>query len=263
MEWFYVKEGERAGPFDDTAFAAVVAAGEVKADTLVWYPGLDNWKPYAEILAASPSTQAAPAAVEPAAATLASDAAPVASAACAVCGGTFVLHDLAQFGDRHVCAACKPRYVQSLKEGTTGSLVATYAGFWVRFGAIFLDRILIGVINMILQTAVTFGLRGGGGNDASAIGAMALVWLLQFGVSASYETYMVGRYGATLGKMAAKIRVVRADGSPLGYGRAFGRFCGKIVSSIIAGIGFIIAAFDDEKRALHDHMCGTRVIKVS
>lgn len=263
MEWFYVKDGERKGPLEDAAFAAVVAAGEVQADTLVWYPGLDSWKPYADILAAAQAAQAAPAAAEPAAVAPAADAAPVATAVCAVCGGTFALHDLAQFGDRHVCAACKPRYVQSLKEGTTGSLVATYAGFWVRFGAIFLDRILIGVINMILQAAVTFGLRGADGGGASVVGAMAIVWLLQFGVSASYETYMVGRYGATLGKMAAKIRVVRADGSPLGYGRAFGRFCGKIVSSIIVGIGFIIAAFDDEKRALHDHMCGTRVIKVS
>jgi uncharacterized RDD family membrane protein YckC len=26
-------------------------------------------------------------------------------------------------------------------------------------------------------------------------------------------------------------------------------------------IGFIIAAFDPEKRALHDHICGTRVIR--
>jgi uncharacterized RDD family membrane protein YckC len=89
-----------------------------------------------------------------------------------------------------------------------------------------------------------------------------LVWFLQFVIGASYETYMIGKYGATLGKMAAKIRVVRADGSKLTYGRALGRYGGKIVSQLILGIGYLMAAFDQEKRALHDHMCDTRVIKV-
>ena len=29
---------------------------------------------------------------------------------------------------------------------------------------------------------------------------------------------------------------------------------------MILWIGFIIAGFDSEKRALHDHICGTRVV---
>ncbi|HET6371045.1 MAG TPA: RDD family protein, partial [Nitrospiria bacterium] len=42
---------------------------------------------------------------------------------------------------------------------------------------------------------------------------------------------------------------------------ACGRYFAEILSGIILCIGYIMAAFDDEKRALHDRICGTRVIK--
>ena len=60
--------------------------------------------------------------------------------------------------------------------------------------------------------------------------------------------------------MVFKLTVVDASGSKIGYGRAFGRSCAEILSQLICAIGYIIAAFDDQKRALHDHMCNTRVI---
>jgi uncharacterized RDD family membrane protein YckC len=44
------------------------------------------------------------------------------------------------------------------------------------------------------------------------------------------------------------------------YARALGRSAGHLVSGMTCLIGYIIAAFDDEKRALHDYMCNTRVV---
>lgn len=79
--------------------------------------------------------------------------------------------------------------------------------------------------------------------------------------SGIYTIFFNGRYGATPGKMACKLRVVTADGQPIGYGRATGRFFAEILSGIICNIGYIIAAFDDQKRSLHDHICSTRVIR--
>jgi uncharacterized RDD family membrane protein YckC len=55
--------------------------------------------------------------------------------------------------------------------------------------------------------------------------------------------------------------VVRPDGRPVDLGRAFGRYFAKILSAFILLIGYIIAGFDSEKRALHDMICDTRVIK--
>ena len=63
--------------------------------------------------------------------------------------------------------------------------------------------------------------------------------------------------------MALGLRIVRADGSSLTYGRATGRFFADYLSNLILFIGYIMAAFDDEKRTLHDRICDTRVVKVS
>jgi uncharacterized RDD family membrane protein YckC len=84
--------------------------------------------------------------------------------------------------------------------------------------------------------------------------------LVQFVVACGYEGIMVGKYGATLGKLAVKIKVVKADGSPVGYGRAFGRYFAKLLSVMICLIGLFMAFFDTEKRALHDRICNTRVV---
>jgi uncharacterized RDD family membrane protein YckC len=76
----------------------------------------------------------------------------------------------------------------------------------------------------------------------------------------AYYVFFVGKYGATPGKMACGLRIVLADGGKLTYGRATGRFFAEWVSSMILGIGYLMVAFDDEKRSLHDRIVGTRVV---
>jgi uncharacterized RDD family membrane protein YckC len=80
-------------------------------------------------------------------------------------------------------------------------------------------------------------------------------------IGATYEGVFVSRFAATPGKMALNLKVVRPDGSPLSLGRAFARYFAKVLSGLILGIGFIMAGFDSQKRALHDRLCDTRVIK--
>ena len=61
--------------------------------------------------------------------------------------------------------------------------------------------------------------------------------------------------------MACKIKVVTADGGRVSYARAFGRYFAKMLSAFTCMIGYIIAVFDNpQKRALHDHICNTRVV---
>ena len=43
--------------------------------------------------------------------------------------------------------------------------------------------------------------------------------------------------------------------------RAIGRYFAAMLSSLILCIGYLLIAFDAEKRALHDMICDTRVIK--
>ena len=98
--------------------------------------------------------------------------------------------------------------------------------------------------------------------DAARIGLTVAVYLVQFGTQAIYEIVLIRKYGATLGKMACKIKVVTADGQGLTVMRAVGRHFAKYISQLIVGIGYLMAAFDKEKRGLHDHICSTRVIRV-
>ncbi len=88
-----------------------------------------------------------------------------------------------------------------------------------------------------------------------------IITLLSFVISAAYDIWFVGRFGATPGKMACKIKIVTPDGGKVSYSRALGRYFAKWISSMILGIGFLMAAFDDEKRTLHDRICETRVIR--
>jgi len=72
-----------------------------------------------------------------------------------------------------------------------------------------------------------------------------------------------GGMGATPGKMLFGLRVVRMDGEPLSFPRAFGRFLAELVSISALFVGYLIAPFHPERRALHDLLAGTRVVRRS
>jgi uncharacterized RDD family membrane protein YckC len=189
----------------------------------------------------------------------------LAMARCVECHSAFAVDDMIRHGNVYVCANCKPIFMQKLAEGAeirTGGM--QYAGFWLRFAAALIDGLILLAVNSTLQYIVLFEMGGASGGPDS-IESMALVFFLvsyfvQLAVSISYETILIGKYGATLGKMVCRIKVVTADGGPVSYLRAFGRYFAKLLSGIILLIGYIMAAFDLERRALHDRICNTRVI---
>ena len=77
-------------------------------------------------------------------------------------------------------------------------------------------------------------------------------------VEVAYETIMLQRYGATLGKMLLGLTVVH-DGLRLSWQRALGRGLARQLSGMICFIGYLIAAVDSKNKALHDHICQTSV----
>jgi uncharacterized RDD family membrane protein YckC len=166
-----------------------------------------------------------------------------------------------RFGHAWVCAACKPVFVQKLKEGVGVAGAMEYVGFWIRFGAKFVDGIVLFVINMSVGFAV--GLMAGlvASPDSSVAVAVPMIMsVFQLFIAAAYTTWFVGKYGATPGKMACKIKVVTADGDRVSYARALGRHFSEMLSAMILLMGYVMAAFDDEKRTLHDRICNTRVV---
>ena len=180
---------------------------------------------------------------------------------CSQCGMEFLEDDLIRLGNNLLCAKCKPSFVQRLREGVApaeelGELV--YAGFWIRLGAKIIDGIILGLGDFVLALLLGLIARQDG---TGAIFMGPLLNVLTFGFNLIYVTYFLGKYSATPGKMACGLKVVRPDGEKITYARACGRFFAELVSSITLAIGYIMAAFDDEKRALHDRICDTRVIR--
>lgn len=147
-----------------------------------------------------------------------------------------------------------------------------YAGFWLRFVAFIIDAIVLGIAGAI----ITFPFVASMGMGSLMRGRPPMspeewmpfftgLWkiiliriVLQWLYFALLES---SAWQGTLGKKALGLEVTDMQGSRISFGRATGRFFGKIISGFILLIGFIIAGFTEKKQALHDMMAGTLVIR--
>ncbi len=259
MQWHYAENGKSVGPLSDQEFQALVNTGKITASTLVWKAGMKTWAAYSTV--AVPSGSQAP-----------SEAPAAGPGQCCECKRTFPQEDLISYEGVTVCAACKPLFFQRVQEGAALPGTVVYGGFWIRVAAKFVDGIILWVVNMVVSMVFTFAFVTAAvkaattGSDTQAavkvIILQVILMFIQIALSGIYYVLFLGKYGATPGKMACKLKVVRADGSKITYGRAIGRFFGDMLSSLILGIGYIMVGFDSEKRALHDRLCDTRVIKI-
>jgi uncharacterized RDD family membrane protein YckC len=151
--------------------------------------------------------------------------------------------------------------------------VVRYAGFWRRFVAHLIDQIIIGIVAFMLfiPGLALLGIGIGAGiseESPSAMGfiiaaiaayltAILVIIVLQWLYFALMES---SNKQATLGKLALGIVVTDLNGGRISFGRATGRYFGKIISGMILYIGFIMAGFTDRKQALHDIMASTLVV---
>ena len=261
MAWHYVKNGQQVGPVEDAAFAELRRNGTVGPDTLIWNATMTEWVPCSRIY---PVATSQPAAVGGAAGG---------TSTCRECGRQFPSDQVVPLADGFVCASCKPMALRKLQEGIATSGTSEYAGFWIRLGAKMIDGIVVGgpftALFLVLFFSLGFSDKAKQ-DDPVFLALIGACFFCIFAVTVLYDTVLVGKYGATLGKKAVGIMVIRSDDSPLTYGRAFGRACanqipnlGNLLCScfgIIFSIAYVIAAFDDQKRTLFDHICDTRVV---
>jgi uncharacterized RDD family membrane protein YckC len=142
----------------------------------------------------------------------------------------------------------------SSSSAVPGNLVtAPKAGFWIRFVAIFIDGIIVGVVTTIIGAILNLNTNGRSGVQI----LLGLVYYVYFWSNSSPWP------GQTLGSKLLNIRVIRTDGSDLSISQALIRYIGFIISGIVLLIGFIWAAFDPNKQGWHDKIAGTYVVKTS
>lgn len=177
---------------------------------------------------------------------------------------------------------------------TPQAQVSEFAGFWIRCGAFVVDCLVMLTLWcpwLLLRVRLSE-------ESASLLNHLFIKsldqWILPL-IAVAYCSLFVGLYGSTIGKMAFEIAVSGKDGVAPGWKLAFVRalvfWSGIFLASAIADYGNIqfqsqalrmiavmgnmllslgcwifffggpvLAAFDPEKRALHDRICGTRVI---
>jgi uncharacterized RDD family membrane protein YckC len=255
MNWYYVDQGKQAGPVDEAQFAELVRTGKILPDTLVWREGMAAWLSYREVLSPSPSAGLA------GHAGMGSGESP--DAVCAECGKMFPIQDMIRHGGVYICAGCKPVLMQKIAEGAQLSTAElNYAGFWIRFGAKLVDGLILGLpFGVIFLLVMLPQIRSGTPSPERFSLLPMMVQLVFIFIQMAYQIFFLGKYGATPGKMLCRLKVVTAEGGPIGYGRATGRFFAEMLSGMVCYIGYIMVAFDSQKRALHDHICSTRVIQ--
>jgi len=240
MDWFYAHEGKQLGPVSDADLAQLARGGTVTAETLVWHAGLTDWQPYRTIVAGESTSLRF----------------------CSGCGKQFAVNDIAMFGEAAVCASCQPGYVQRLRQGmtSTGPQAFRYAGFWIRVVAVIIDSIIMEIVQYAIL--IPAGLTSFSGSDNLVSAAMGLSILISMVLNLAYYLFFWTRYGATPGKMALGLKIVRPDGQLISMGQAIGRYFAQFLDVLILGIGYMMAGWDSEKRTLHDRLCDTRVIRV-
>jgi uncharacterized RDD family membrane protein YckC len=149
-----------------------------------------------------------------------------------------------------------------MREGVANPNAFVYAGFWRRFVAVFIDGILLWIVFIPVRLLLGMGLMGNRYDTLNyAYVGMAAYFAISLAVGIGYYVYFLSQKAATPGKMIMGVKVITATGGPISVGRALGRYFAQYISAITLAIGYIMAAFDDQKRALHDHICNTRVIR--
>ena len=146
----------------------------------------------------------------------------------------------------------------------------TYATFWQRFAAAFLDGIITQVLGWVIGFiggAIAGPLIANAQTEAQARATVVGLGLgMQvLGVVIGWLYYALQESSAaqaTLGKRAIGLRVTDLEGRRISFARASGRLFAKIPSALFLMIGFLMQPFTAKKQALHDILAGTLVLKV-
>ncbi|HEX6614164.1 MAG TPA: RDD family protein [Rhodanobacteraceae bacterium] len=142
-----------------------------------------------------------------------------------------------------------------------------HAGFWQRFAAYLIDCLILIPAFLILEFVLVVPLVAAGASRhqpgaAPAVGWIIFVWLLIIVLPWLYYALCESsRLQATPGKLALGLRVTDIYGRRIGFGKATGRYFGKLVSGLIMNIGYMMAGWTARKQALHDLMADCCVVR--
>lgn len=150
-----------------------------------------------------------------------------------------------------------------------------YAGFFRRAIAFLLDVLFSAIIPALICFPIILFLGNKAalseqmGQDPSGYSLAILSTYLAWNIlgAISFWLYFAlqegGKHQATFGKRLMKIKVINEKGFSIGFAHATGRTFSKTLSYFIFTLGFLMAPFSNRKKALHDYIAQTHVVKAS
>lgn len=133
-----------------------------------------------------------------------------------------------------------------------------YAGFWIRFGAVLIDLVVIAIVFWVPLTLIYGEEYWIGDQFYHGFWDLIFSYILPFVATVWFWL----RFFGTPGKMALRLKIVDANtGSKLSLGQAIGRYFAYIVAAIPLLLGYIWVGIDKRKQGLHDKLAGTVVIR--
>jgi uncharacterized RDD family membrane protein YckC len=148
-------------------------------------------------------------------------------------------------------------------------LAPKFAGFWIRSLAYMIDGFVLLALLALLVGVGIFGYASGsrtGTMHSLAYTFYEANWnfmnIVAFALNMAYFTFFLGTRGQTPGKMVCGLKVVRLDGSPVGFAQAALRTLGYYLNHFTLCLGFLWVAFDSRKQGFHDKIAGTFEIRL-
>lgn len=247
---FVLVDGVPRGPVPHAYVEDRVRSGAWPSSISIAVVGSSDWKPF--IVPTSPATdldQQATVAFSP---MRAENTAPSAATPAAV--------DMRMAAATPAAASFSPSVAAGdlLPEGGI-----VHAGFWRRCAAYVLDSIILSIAAFIILALV--GLATAALIAGEQYGLVGLIMFVAYvglivGAWLYFAKLESGPSQATFGKRVMGIKVTDDRGQRIGFGRATGRFFGKIISGMIMNIGYLMAGFTSRKQGLHDMMAGCCVV---
>lgn len=136
-----------------------------------------------------------------------------------------------------------------------------YANFGIRFGAYLIDIVIFTIIQYALSFGFVYIL-----SEFFHVRKeeTAIFWLVILNIILVYRYFIkpeASSWQGTIGKKMVGIKVTDLNGYRISEANAVGRYFGKLLSTLLIFIGWLMPLWTDKKQALHDMVASTLVIK--
>ena len=241
-KWFYVLQGQKYGPVPEETIQTLIATSQITPGDFVWRKGLETWTKVADV------------------AELQADG----------MNGMPQLNGLDALGD---IGSSLGRFGELAKESVGAQAYGTgernrflaaprtdYASFWRRFGALFIDGLIMTVVNSIIVWLFMMDAEARQSEDWFVDFEFAMRGLRDVSLILYCMILEGSPLQGTVGKLLTGIRVATTEGEDVSILRSISRNLCRILSMLTCYIGYFVQPFTEKRQTLHDKLAGTVVI---